>query len=378
MNSDPDWLQALGILFAPWVAALTQTSWVHVLIQLLIALIAVMIFHGVGTHALHRLTESFPFSTKLVEYGHRAGGVSVFLLVAQLILRNASDTLAGIEMARHLNALLLITSLTWLSVRCVKAIGDTIIELNPSHVADNLQARRIQTQTRVLTRAIMTLIVVVGSSMAMMTLPFLRQIGTSLLASAGVAGIVVGFAARPVLSNLLAGIQIAIAQPIRLDDVVIVQGEWGWIEEITGTYVVVRIWDQRRLVMPLQWFIENPFQNWTRTSSEILGTVAIWVDYRMPVDAIRTEAERICREAVEWDGRLCQVQVVDTSERAMQVRILVSAADAGRAWDLRCLVRERLVHFIQSTCPENLPRIRTEIDAMPKLEPKGADPLSHI
>jgi small-conductance mechanosensitive channel len=374
MTPETDWLQAFGLLFAPWVALLGEISWVRVLIQLMLALIAVMIFHYVGTHALQRITASLPFSRRLVDYGHRLGGVALFLLLAQLLFRNASDELPGIEIVRHVNALLLITAMTWLIVRCIKSVGDTIIELNPSHVADNLQARRIQTQTRVLTRALMSLAVVIGASLAMMTLPILRQIGASLLASAGVAGIVVGLAARPVLSNLLAGLQIAIAQPIRLDDVVIVEGEWGWIEEITGTYVVVRIWDQRRLVLPLQWFIENPFQNWTRTSSEILGTVTIWVDYRMPVDEIRAEAERICRDAAEWDGRLCQVQVVDASDRAMQVRVLVSAADAGRAWDLRCLVRERLVHYIQQAYPEHLPHIRADIDNRSEKQVRASDP----
>src|SRR5690606_21506645 len=170
---------------------------------------------------------------------------------------------------------------------------------------DNLSARRIHTHTRVMARSIMIIVIVIGAGAALMTLPLLRQVGTSLLASAGVAGIVIGFAAKPVLSNLLAGLQIAMTQPIRLDDVVIVENEWGWIEEITATYVVVRIWDQRRLVMPLQWFIENPFQNWTRSTSEILGTVLLWVDYRMPVDLVRQEAERLCREATEWDGRVC-------------------------------------------------------------------------
>jgi small-conductance mechanosensitive channel len=328
---------------------------------LLIALIAVLIFHSIGTHALERITASFPYSRRLVRYGHRAGGAAVFLLVAQLLLRNVSDTLPGIDGLRHLNALLLIAALTWLGTRCVKAVGDTIIELHPADTADNLQARRIQTQTRVLTRTLMTLIVVIGSGMALMTLPTLRQIGTSLLASAGVAGLVVGFAARPVLSNLLAGIQIALTQPIRLDDVVIVENEWGWIEEITGAYVVVRIWDQRRLILPLQWFIEHPFQNWTRRTAEILATVVIWVDYGMPVAPLRAEAERQCHGAPEWDGRVCVVQVTDASERAMQLRILISAGDAGRAWDLRCRLREGLIDFIRREYPEHLPRLRTDI-----------------
>lgn len=374
MKPSFDWLEALRLLVAPWIALLRETSWIGVLIELLIAVIAVIIFHDIGTRALRRVTASFPYSRRLVRYGHHAGGVAVYLVVSQLVLRGASDALPGMITARHLNALLLITALTWLAARCVKAIGDTIIELHPADAADNLQARRIQTQTRVLTRALMTLTVVIGAGMALMTLPALREIGTSLLASAGVAGLVVGFAARPVLSNLLAGIQIAMTQPIRLDDVVVVENEWGWIEEITGAYVVVRIWDQRRLILPLQWFIEHPFQNWTRRTAEILATVVLWTDYGMPVAALRQEAERLCRQAPEWDGRVCVVQITDTNERAMQIRILISAGDAGRAWDLRCRLREDLIAFIQRDYPQYLPRLRADLGHAPDAPQDTARP----
>jgi hypothetical protein len=221
----------------------------------------------------------------------------------------------------------------------------------------------------------MVLILLIGSGFALMTLPLLRQLGTSLLASAGVAGLVVGFAAKPVLGNLLAGIQLALTQPIRLGDVVIVEHEWGWIEEITGTYVVIRIWDQRRLVVPLQWFIEHPFQNWTRTASEILGTVTLWTDYRLPVDAVRQEAERLCRMAPEWDGRLCLTQVVEAGERAMQLRILLSAFNSERIWDLRCRVREGLIDFIQRNYPEYLPRVRIEMSEVAQAAPLAPDAI---
>jgi small-conductance mechanosensitive channel len=269
-----------------------------------------------------------------------------------------------------LNALALYMAFTWFGVRCINAVADTIVELNPVDAPDNLRARRIQTQTKVLARASIAMIVMIGSGLALMTLPLLRQIGTSLLASAGVAGLVIGFAARPVLTNLLAGIQLALTQPIRLEDVVIVEKEWGQIEEITGTYVVVRIWDQRRMIVPLQWFIENPFQNWTRSSSEILGTVLFWVDYRLPLDAIRKEAERLCQSSPDWDQRVCVTQVVDANERAMQLRVLVSAGDAGKAWELRCKVREGLIDFIQRDYPECLPRLRTDISGQGKGDPQ--------
>ncbi|RZI43147.1 mechanosensitive ion channel [Herbaspirillum sp. HC18] len=356
-----DWMETFSYAVGPWAFLLHRLPWFAVLTELLILLLVVMVIHYVGTAVLTRLTAFLHYSRKLVQYGHRAAGVSIYLLAAQVILRNAADNLPGIDTARHINALCLIFALTWLGLRCVRAIARTIIELHPADASDNLQARRIQTQARVLARIVMVLIVLIGGSSALMTLPSLRQLGSSILASAGVAGLVVGFAAKPVLGNLLAGMQIALTQPIRLQDVVIVQNEWGQIEEITGTYVVVRIWDQRRMIVPLQWFIENPFQNWTRTTAELLGTVTMWVDYRMPLEPLRAEAERICREAPEWDGRLCKAQLVEASDRAMQVRILVSAGDAGRVWDLRCRIREGLIDFIQRDYPQYLPRLRTDI-----------------
>ena len=191
----------------------------------------------------------------------------------------------------------------------------------------------------------------------------MQKIGASLLASAGIAGIIVGIAARPLLGNLLAGLQIALTQPIRLDDVVIVEGEWGRIEEIGRAFVVVAIWDQRRLVVPLEYFVQKPIQNWTRATSEILGTVFLWVDYGMPIDPLREELRRICEAAPEWDRRVCGIQVTDASEQAMQLRVLVSSADAPRNWDLRCLVREGLIAFIRREYPAFLPRLRAELDS---------------
>jgi small-conductance mechanosensitive channel len=360
-NAFSNGLEALALALMPWFLLVTQLPWISLAVQLVILLAAVMLAHHFATHLLLRITAPLPYSRRLVQYGHRAGAGVLYLLLAQVLLRNASDNLSNIASARHAGALALIAALTWLGLRCVRAIAHTIIENNPVDAPDNLQARRIQTQTKVLARSVMALIVLIGSGAAFSTLPVLRQIGTSLLASAGVAGLVVGFAAKPVLGNLLAGMQIALTQPIRLEDVVIVQNEWGQVEEITGTYVVVRIWDQRRMIVPLQWFIENPFQNWTRNNSEILGTVSIWVDYRMPVDLLRKEARRLCESAPEWDKRLCLTQVIEAGERSVQLRILVSAGDAGRAWDLRCRLREGLIDYVQRQHPEYLPRVRAEV-----------------
>jgi small-conductance mechanosensitive channel len=196
-----------------------------------------------------------------------------------------------------------------------------------------------------------------------------------LLASAGLAGLVVGFAAKPLFGNLLAGLQIALTQPIRLDDMVIVEGESGRIEEITGSYVVVALWDERRMVVPLQWFIEHPFQNWTRTSSQITGVVLLWVDFGFPVEALRTELAAICQGAPEWDGRVCVAQVTEATDRAMQIRVLVSSASAGLNWDLRCTVRERLINFLVREYPRYLPQLRTE--APPAAPQQTATPVTH-
>ena len=257
--------------------------------------------------------------------------------------------------------LLLIASLTWFAMRAVGALAQAIVQTHPTNVSDNLEARRVQTQTRVLARTVMLVVLVIGVGAALMTFPGVRQIGASLLASAGVAGLIAGIAARPVLGNLIAGLQIALTQPLRLDDVVIIEDEWGRIEEITATYVVVKIWDERRLIVPLQWVIEHPFQNWTRREAELLGTVMLWIDYRVALEPLRAELERVCAAAPEWDKRVALLQVVDTNERAMQVRALVSASNASKTWDLRCRVREALIDFLQRQEPDALPRIRAEL-----------------
>jgi small-conductance mechanosensitive channel len=196
----------------------------------------------------------------------------------------------------------------------------------------------------------------------LMTFPAARQFGASLLASAGLAGLAVGFAAKPVLGNLIAGLQIAFTQPIRLDDVVIVEGEWGRIEEITGTYVVVKIWDDRRLVVPLQYFIETPFQNWTRNSSSIIGSVFFWVDYGIDLEALRKEMDRLLNQVNElWDGRVKVLQVTETSEKCIQLRILASSPDSSKSWDLRCYLRENMINFINCHYPGSLPQLRTTL-----------------
>jgi small-conductance mechanosensitive channel len=215
----------------------------------------------------------------------------------------------------------------------------------------------------------MVIVMLVGGALMLMTFPAIRAVGASLLASAGLVGIIAGVAARPVLSNMIAGLQLALSQPLRLDDVVVVEGEWGRIEDITGTYIVIALWDQRRLIVPLQYFIEKPFQNWTRSTSEIIGTVFWWVDYGMPLAPLREELNRLCNEAPEWDKRISLIQVTDTTERTMQLRALVTSQDSGKNFDLRCKVREGLISFMQKNYPDYLPRDRNEISNIEKLLP---------
>ncbi len=258
--------------------------------------------------------------------------------------------------------MLLVISLTWLAIAIIKSIKHFVLASYNIQDPDNLKARKIHTQMRVFEHLLIFLVVFIGLAIALLSIDKVREIGISLLASAGIAGIIIGFAAQKSLSLLLAGFQLAITQPIRLDDVVIIEGEWGWIEEITLTYVVVKIWDKRRLVVPINYFIEKPFQNWTRQTSEILGTVFIYVDYGFPVDEMRNEMARILPNIPEWDGEVNVLQVTNCTEKTMELRALVSAQNSPKAWDLRVKLREALIDFLQKKHPESMPKSRVELD----------------
>ncbi len=257
--------------------------------------------------------------------------------------------------------LFLIGVVSWLLISTVFVLEDFVVRRFEVNVKDNLRARKVHTQFRVLKRiAIITVSLVALASM-LMTFPKVRQLGTTILASAGIIGIVVGMAAQRTIGAFIAGLQIAFTQPIRVDDVVIVENEWGRIEEITLTYVVVRIWDLRRLIVPITYFIEKPFQNWTRVTADILGTVFLYVDYAVPIDSVREELHRVLKESQLWDGKVCVLQVTNTSERTIELRALMSASDASAAWGLRCEVREKLIEFLKTKYPQALPRLRAEL-----------------
>ena len=277
-------------------------------------------------------------------------------------------------MLEHIVGLGLIASIAWLVILFSQILSDILAARYRVDVPDNLTARRIQTQFQMIHRIIVVLVVIVTLSVMLMTIPAIKHIGVSLLASAGLAGLVVGMAMKPTLSSLIAGIQIALTQPIRLEDVVIVQGEFGWIEEIGTTYVVVRIWDLRRLIVPLSYFIEQPFQNWTRTSANLLGYVYLSVDYTVPVEEVRKELRRICESTKLWQGNVCELQASDSTERTVQLRALIDARNSDDAWNLKCLIREKLMQFLQEKYPGSLPRTRGELRAKVSAEARNGSP----
>ncbi len=258
----------------------------------------------------------------------------------------------------HINSLLLIFSVTWITMQFVKAGTYFLQKKLDIGAADNLNARISLTQIKVFTGIANSIIVTVAIAVGLLTFEQARTIGLSLLTSAGIVGIIVGFAAQKSIGLILAGIQIAITQPIRLDDVVIVEGEWGKIEEITLTYVVVKIWDERRLMLPVTYFLEKPFQNWTRTNANIIGTVFFYVGYDLPVQEIREFVPGILKGNPNWDGRVFNVQITNTNELYKEMRILVSSSDASKNWDLRTDVREKVIDFIQDKYPECFAKVR--------------------
>jgi small-conductance mechanosensitive channel len=305
------------------------------------------------------------FDDSVVRHSRKPMALLLPVVTARILFPTLAmpENLLGVIV--HLVNLLLIASVAWLIIGLSNILDDVINDRFHLDMADNLVARQVHTQMKVIRRTVVIIVFIIAASAMLMTFPNIRQLGASLLASAGIAGLVLGMAARPALANLIAGVQIALTQPIRIDDVVIVEGEWGWIEQICTTYVVVRIWDLRRLILPLSYFNEQPFQNWTRESADILGTVSIYTDYTVLVEEIRAALDRILDGNELWDGKVKSVQVVGASEHTMEVRALISASNSGNAWNLRCQVRERLIEFLQQNYPEALPKSRVALEPHP-------------
>lgn len=263
----------------------------------------------------------------------------------------------------------------WLLIQLIEVVKDWVLHRYDISVQNNLHARKIRTQLQYVRKLLILIIALVTIAMVLLSFDNLRTIGSGLLTGVGLGGIIIGFAAQRSLANFLAGFQIAFTQPFRIDDVLVVEGEFGRVDEITLTYVVLRLWDERRLVLPINYFIEKPFQNWTRTNTELMGGVDIYADYNMPVDQLRAKFEQLVKNSSLWDGKVMSLQVTGATDRTMQLRALVSASNAGLLWDLRCLVREELIRFINESYPGSLPRLRTElsgyeVESLKKIPPK--------
>lgn len=291
-----------------------------------------------------------------------------FILLSILIRMGSLRQLLGLTHLelyfRKASTLLFIFAFTWLLITVIQIIKEHVMHTYDMNTSNNLRARKVATQFNILERIIIFIIIILAAGIALMSFDSIREIGVSIFASAGVAGIIIGFSAQKMIGTILAGIQIAIAQPIKLDDVVVVEGEWGRIEEITLTYVVVKIWDKRRLILPTTYFIDKPFQNWTKSSADILGTVFLYTDYSVPFDAIRKELTRILKGTELWDGEVNNIQVTDSKVNSVEIRALMSAKDSSTAWDLRVHVREKLITFLQQNYPESLPRTRLRLENM--------------
>jgi small-conductance mechanosensitive channel len=313
-----------------------------------------------------------PFLKTLIARGE--GPLSAILVTITLAaaLPAARFPATATVMVGHLLLIVFILAIGWAAIRALDLGADLYLRRFRTDAADNLLARKHATQVHILRRTTQSVLAIITIAAALMTVAEVRQYGLSLFASAGAAGVIIGLAARPVLSNLIAGIQIAMTQPIRVEDAVVVEGEWGWIEKITSAYIVVRIWDLRRLIVPLSYFIEKPFQNWTYETTQLLGTVHLRVDYTVPIDRLRRQLEEIVRASPLWDGRAAALQVTEALADAIELRALVSARNASDLWDLRCEVREKLIAFVLREYPEALPRQRTELSGGIAFDESGA------
>ena len=345
--------------------------------------VAVILFAGVMLLALlvHRLALGALRRTSLFDKQTftalltRVRGLTrlaTVLIAAVIVLPAVQLQQPLLGYLRHGLSILVIALIGWTVIVVINLLSDLRARRYRGDLEDNLTARKFLTQIRVLQRTGAVFVGIVTLGVILMTFESVKEYGAGIFASAGAAGLVLGLAARPVLSNLIAGIQIAITQPMRIEDAVIVEGEWGWIEEIAATYVVVRIWDWRRLIVPLSYFIEKPFQNWTRESGSIIGSVFWHVDYRVPMESFREKMKEVVKASDFWDGQVVVLQVTEANRQTLELRGLMSASTSPRAWDLRCEVREKMIVWLQEEHPEALPRLRAEL-AEEREEPAYAE-----
>jgi small-conductance mechanosensitive channel len=339
-------------------------AWAVSLVIVIVALAVALVAHATILVVLRRVLDGRPYLRTIVEATKEPTRLAFLLAALAIALPTAPvDSDTEIVLGKIL-VLATVGLIGWIALTVLRIAANLYLLRWRLDVEDNLLARKHVTQVRILVRALDTVIVLITVGCALMTFDSVRQYGVSLFASAGVAGVVFGLAAQPVLSNLIAGVQLAVTQPIRLEDAVTVQNEYGWIEEINATYVVIRLWDLRRLIVPLNFFIQQPFYNWTRRAPANLGSVLLYLDYTAPVDRIREKAGAVVAES-KVGGTLINVQVTNASVQAMEVRVLLKADDASNASDLCVEVREKLIAFLQREYPDVLPRQRNEIIEAP-------------
>lgn len=331
---------------------------VAISIVVIVASVAILFFTIKSLRSHIRLLKEKGIRPKLI----RKAVVPVLVFVSFLAFRlNLPLLISDSELfssASRFILILLISSGAWIAINAIRITRAIILGSYDVTQKNNLLARKVHTQFRIIERILIFIIVFIALASILLTFDSIRQIGFSLFASAGVAGLIIGLAAQKVIGSILAGLQLAITQPIRIDDVVIVENEWGWIEELTLTYVVIRLWDRRRLVVPTTYFIEKPFQNWTRKSSDIIGSVFIFTDYTIPVGELRKAFEEILKQTELWDGNISNVQVTNSTNQSLEIRFLMSANDSPTLWDLRVFVREKIVEYLQQNHPDKLPKTR--------------------
>ncbi len=326
-----------------------------------------------------RLTHNF--TNELYQWAierHNSIGMSVFplinnslkviatLLLINILLPYLAIPALYLPLAEKAATLLLITAIAWIIVQIINASEQYFLHRHGVQISENLQTRKIYTQITVLKKIAISLVITLAVAAALMTFDRVRELGTTLLASAGLIAAIGAFAAQKTLSSTFSGLQIALTQPIKINDAVVVENEFGIVEEITLSYVVLKLWDLRRLIVPINYFIEKPFQNWTRNSSNLIGTVMLYVDYSLPLDDIRAKFQEILANSALWDKKTAALQVTDTRERTMEVRLLASAIDAGKTFDLRCEIREKMITYIREHYPDCLPKMRLDSDSLIK------------
>jgi small-conductance mechanosensitive channel len=354
---------AASLTFAPGAVA-------GAFILAVAALIALAV-HWIGVRLLRPLlSERHPYLSALLHATNGPTRLALLVVALAIALPTASFDPEIRDILAKTLSIATIVLIGWIAMTAVQLAGDLYIARARAEGVDILLARKHVTQVRILRQVVDTLIVVLTVSAALMTFEPVRQYGVSLFASAGVAGLVAGLAARPMLSNLIAGLQIATTQPIRLDDEVVVESQWGRVEEINSTYVVLGLWDLRQMIVPLSYFIEKPFENWTRDSTALVGAVVLHVSYHAPIERLREKALEIVKASPYWDGDIVKLQVQDARESSLELRVIASARTSGEVAELRYHIREKMIAFLQREYPACLPPL-TAAAAAAAVEPTG-------